>query len=395
MDIATAVPEPGLATRLRTARRDSALTQQEAAARLGIARTTLVAMEKGERSVRPNELIALAQLYGRPVNELLRPTPMPDDFLARFRLRGGQTASEVEVETTESVIVLQRLADDYRELERLTDSPPPRAYLPERSVLARRPTVAGQSVADSERRRLGLGDGPVYNLRDVFEAAAAARIFIMRLPTAVSGLFIQSDALGTCVAVNAKHRPERQRMTLAHEYAHFLDGRGSTEITLQDDVRRRHEEIFANSFAQNFLLPESGLTRRFLEIEQSNDHVTPADLVRLADLFQVSVEALVRRLEDLGLIRSGTWDHLVAQGFAVEEARRLLGLERPDLDEPELPLRYRLLAIRAFADAKLSEGELARFLRVDRTAARAIAQELDDHADIGLQPVDAVPRPTS
>src|SRR5437016_4472323 len=65
---------PALAARLRAARRDADLTQDEVARDLGIARTSLVALEKGERRVKPDELISLARLYGRTVDELLRPS---------------------------------------------------------------------------------------------------------------------------------------------------------------------------------------------------------------------------------------------------------------------------------------------------------------------------------
>jgi len=41
-----------------------------------------------------------------------------------------------------------------------------------------------------------------------------------------------------------------------------------------------------------------------------------------------------------------------------------------------LPLRYQYLAARAYEEGKLTEGELARLLRVDRVAARRLVQEL-------------------
>ena len=46
--------------RLRTARFGVNMTQDAAAASLGMARTTLVAIEKGQRPVRPDETLALA-----------------------------------------------------------------------------------------------------------------------------------------------------------------------------------------------------------------------------------------------------------------------------------------------------------------------------------------------
>ena len=48
-----------LGEQLRGARSGANLTQDAAAASLGMARTTLVAIEKGQRSVRAEELLAL------------------------------------------------------------------------------------------------------------------------------------------------------------------------------------------------------------------------------------------------------------------------------------------------------------------------------------------------
>ena len=50
--------------RLRNARESARITQAESAKSIGVARTTIVAVEKGERRVRTNELQKLASLYG-------------------------------------------------------------------------------------------------------------------------------------------------------------------------------------------------------------------------------------------------------------------------------------------------------------------------------------------
>src|SRR5690348_17253375 len=71
--------------RLQEARKARGLTQQEAADDLGVARTTITAMEKGERTVQPGELRRLAALYGRSVHDLLRQREPVVDFTAQFR----------------------------------------------------------------------------------------------------------------------------------------------------------------------------------------------------------------------------------------------------------------------------------------------------------------------
>ena len=84
---------PSLPMRLRNARRDRGLTQESAASELGLARTSLVALEKGERAVRPEELVAMARLYGRHVDELLRPSRPVEDFVGQFRTSLSRTST--------------------------------------------------------------------------------------------------------------------------------------------------------------------------------------------------------------------------------------------------------------------------------------------------------------
>lgn len=377
-----------LLDRLRAARRARGLTQQDVAERLGLARTTVVAIEKGERPIRPQELIDFARLYDRPVNELLRAAPVPEDFVAQFRLRPGEEHEEGSL--TQAVELLQALADDYVELERLAGAPLPQRYPPEADISSLTPVSAGESLALGERNRLGLGDAPIHHLRQLLETDVGLRIFSLKLPSRVAGLFVASTAYGACIAINASHPGERQRWSLAHEYAHFLAQRLKTEVTVLNGYRRvPTAERFADAFAENFLLPASGLKRRFNEVRQSRrDGVTPADLLHLADLFQVSLEALVRRLENLDLVKSHTWDRLVKAGFRVGEARNMLELAALPPDEDVLPLRYRYLAVQAYLEGDLSEGRFARSLRTDRTSARVLARQLSHR--VGLDESGAV-----
>ena len=359
--------------RLRSARRSSGLTQQDVADRMGIARTTIVAIEKGERPVRAGELAALAQIYDRQINELLRPSPVPTDFVAQFRLAPTPDTSHEPL--ADAASALQRLADDYVEIERIAGAPLPQRYPAEANIRGIPPDRAGETLALSERNRLGLGDGPVLQLRQMLETDVGLRIFSLPLPSKVAGLFVWSAAYGACVAINASHPFERQRWSLAHEYAHFLAQRTTSEVTVLHAYQRVPAgERFADSFAENFLMPSVGLQRRFQEVRQARrDGVTPADLLHLADLYQVSLEALVRRLENLGLVRAHTWDRLANQGFRVNEAREMLELAALPPDREMLPLRFRFLAVEAYLRGEVSEGQFARLLRTDRTTARGLA----------------------
>ena len=101
--------DPNLPKRLRNARRDRGLTQEQVASDLGLSRTSMVALEKGERGVQPTELVALARMYGRPLDELLRPTPPVEDFVGQFRTSLSRSADNEQLEAV--IREVERYAD--------------------------------------------------------------------------------------------------------------------------------------------------------------------------------------------------------------------------------------------------------------------------------------------
>ncbi|MDP9363046.1 MAG: helix-turn-helix domain-containing protein [Chloroflexota bacterium] len=376
-----AVDPVTIGERLAEARRARRLTQQQAAEELGVARTTITAMEKGERRPRPAELLRLAQLYGRRVGDLVRPGPPAGEpsFVVQFRATRAPVADTTDEERDADIRRFQELCRDYVELERLVGAPLPRRYPDPYDVSGTSPERAAEEVASSERNRLGLGDGPIGDPWTLLETDVGLRIFAPPFEgRRIAGMFVYTEEYGGCIAVNGDHPEERRRWTLVHDYAHFLTDRHRPDIAVLQGYRRVPEaERFADAFARFFLLPTSGLTRRFQAMRRAkNGPVTPADLLALSHLFGVSVQAMVWRLEELRLLPAGTWDKLHALGFKPAQARELAGLPPMEPARGALPLRYELLAVQAYDQGLLSEGELARYLRTDRVGARRRVEEL-------------------
>jgi Zn-dependent peptidase ImmA (M78 family)/DNA-binding XRE family transcriptional regulator len=371
-----------LAARLRDAREAAKLTQAQVAAELGVSRPTLIAMEKGTRAVGPAELIKLAQLYGRDVANLLRPSQPPASIRARFRT--GLMTSPNDAELDEAVEELEHFADNYIDLlrrsqGRLPGRPPavrPTDYLG--------PDGAGEALATEERNRLGLGDGPLQWLREVLEVEVGLRIFLLDLPSKVAGVFINLEPLGGCIGVNRNHPPQRRRWTMAHEYAHYLASRDRPEVTRLGSGRVNDSERLAEAFAANFLIPRNGVVRRFHELKQdSGGKATPTTLVQLAHTYRVSVQALCLRLETLDLIRHGTWDKLKDHNFQPRAAIDMLNLAPvPDSGEP-LPYHYRTLATQLYVDGDITESQFAQYLDMSVIDARKEFHKLTSTPDVG------------
>src|SRR5260370_31548404 len=71
--------------RLRIAREAAGINQANAANAIDVARTTLVAIEQGQRRIRMGELQKLAKAYKTSVNALLRQESVHVDLSPRFR----------------------------------------------------------------------------------------------------------------------------------------------------------------------------------------------------------------------------------------------------------------------------------------------------------------------
>ena len=371
-----------LGAQLTSARKARGLTQQAVGDALGLARTTIIALEKGERRPKPGELVQLAALYGREVGELMRPVSLRprDNFIVQFRAARGSLSTDRDERREADVREFEALCRDYVELERLNRSPLPQRYPDVYDISDSDPERAAEEVASSERNRLGLGDGPIGDLWGILEADVGLRIFAQSFSDyRLAGLFVYTEEYGGCISVNSKHPEERRRWTAAHEYGHFLVDRHRAEITIVQTYRRVPEsERFADAFARHFLMPSASLTRRFQTMKRSKDGpITPADVLALAALYQMSFEALMLRLEELRLIRSGAWDELRDKGFKVTEARAILDLPVNSRQLPTLPLRYEALAARAFRNGTLSQERLARMLRTDRVGARERVEALE------------------
>jgi len=365
--------------RLASARRARGLTQQHAAEALGVARTTITAMEKGDRRPRASELFTLARLYGRSLGDLVRPlregeTP---SFVVQFRAAHAGVTPATESKREKDIQRFEELCRWYVDLERMLDAPLPVRHPEEYDISGTSPERAAEAVATAERNRLGLGDGPIGDLWSLLETDVGLRIFAIPMQDRrIAGMFVASSDLGGCVAVNANHPANRQRWTMAHEYWHFLTDRFKAEITVLRNGRVPISERAADAFARHFLMPDSGLTRRFLDLKRAkNGPITPADVLTLAHRYGVSFQAMTLRLEDLELLKLGTWDTLKAHGFKPEVARKLVDLPEREAPYTSLPFRYVTLAARAYEDSLISEGQLARMLATDRISAVLLAKE--------------------
>lgn len=128
----------------------------------------------------------------------------------------------------------------------------------------------------------------------------------------ISGLLYRSPGTAPIVGVNSSNPKVRQRFTVAHELGHLKLHEGH-ELIIERLVRlnfrdatsstaTNQQEIEANRFASELLMPAELLERALQALVESRP-LSDTELVRrLARRFEVSQQAMEYRLANLGML---------------------------------------------------------------------------------------------
>lgn len=365
--------------RLRIARETAGITQADAATGIHVARTTLLAIEKGHRQIRPDELRQLVRLYHTSINEILRRESVHVDLVPRFR----KLSTSTDKASDTAARLLTNLVRAEVELENLLGIRRTRNYPPERPLMPGDVRTQAENDAMELRQWLGLGLTPIQDLVSLLELDIGVRVYVRQLDPSVSGLFAFADEVGACILLNAKHPRERRAQSAGHELGHFVATRHKAEILHTDIEDGSREERYANIFGRAFLTPARTVMQKFREITIGATRLTRRHVILLAHTFGVSREAMVRRLEELRLTKPGTWDWFVANGGITNvQARQVLGDSTlPDVEKhaahSATTLRLNSLAAEAWSQGLLSEGQLARLLHLNRLDLRKILDTVE------------------
>jgi Zn-dependent peptidase ImmA (M78 family) len=125
-----------------------------------------------------------------------------------------------------------------------------------------------------------------------------------------SGFLFQAAGSPPIIGVNANHHPNRKRFTVGHELAHLLlhtktGVHVDRAVLKMRDARAKEgtdeEEIEANKFAAELLMPESFLRADIAELGQiyADDERAISELARR---YGVSAQAMAIRLSSLNLV---------------------------------------------------------------------------------------------
>lgn len=297
--------------------------------------------ETGKSQPTPKVARALARALNVPPTDLLKPSSVRVEFVAYRKGSGLRRKEEAAVENQVERVLEERVA-----LQEVLGQVGP-SQLP----------IRGWRVADLEdaeraaeglRELWGLGIAPIGNvvatledhLIHVVEIEAGEKFDGISAFT----LDAAGRARGAAVVSRRGLVGERQRMNLAHELGHLV----------LDPVEEVDEEKAAFRFGAAFLVPAEALYR---EVGMKRHFVQGEELMMLKVKYGISVQALLYRLQALGIIGGAHY-----RQWCIAINQKGYRKEEPNPLPPERPEWLRRSVIRAMSEGLLSRSRAERLL---------------------------------
>lgn len=268
----------------------------------------------GDRRLSPSEIVAAADALDVPVTLLTGDLPVDGHLGVSLRL--GVFADAVDA-PTEALELADLMMDRHATLDLLLG---PAAVAPRVPVSTDRYALnAGRATADRVRRALQLGREPVADLVGLVESFGFPVLF-HELPEGLHGVNVRDERNGRplrLIVISTRGGWPMQRYTLAHELCHALyDDEGQVILDhLEEPVAL--EEIRAEAFARELLVPRQALAEDLRRMGVSLAS-SPEEWARAVPAMMIKWGASRR-----ALVRS-----LINDGHASDESLRVVGRSR-------------------------------------------------------------------
>jgi Zn-dependent peptidase ImmA (M78 family) len=239
----------------------------------------------------------------------------------------------------------------------------------------------GAKRAREARADLGCSAGaPLGDILELVEDRGGAHAVVLELEDGVAGAYIAKSEL-PLVFVNGDQAITRQRFTLAHEFGHFRMGHSTVvdEHAVIGGVARDPNEVCANAFAAEFLMPREGTTA--WARERVRGRLTLEHVVVFANEYGVSPQAARYAFATAAVLtdeaRAEQLDAEIAEELHVELAS-YLGLE--PLEDRLADAVRRMPRIPPALEHSALGDLLIGAIDIDELAARAgrTAEEIED-----------------
>ncbi len=374
--------------RIAKAREFLGLTQAAVAQRMGLARTTQVAVEQGQRTVSVNELQHYAEILGHPLEYFFAAGSWAEDdgFRAAFRQLAecldavhvgpprppGRPRGPLDPPPEKrALLAFEGLCRDALDLQRLNALAGP--VLPHLPLPLKHSLHEAELLAAALRAPLDRGpEAALIDLRTALETAFGVLAFVLPDTGRLELAAFHHPELGACVLLS-EDSPAALRLALARAFGHLLVAREQAFVSVAGAPTRGAAAGFARLFAGALLAPARGLRRRLAECQCELTDVLPTAIAWLAWHYGVDVELVRARLHS---------QRLMPRVLPAARPEPLHERPRPSLAAASegdgvfrdpgwarLPQHFVFLAVQAFRRGAFDAARLAGYLGVSEELA--------------------------
>lgn len=191
-----------------------------------------------------------------------------------------------------------------------------------------------------------IGIDPIHNIIQLLEDKGIKVIELEDVDTKFDGLATFVNDSIPVIVINQNFSIERKRFTLLHELGHIL-------LNLKE-CEDKQEEQFCNYFASEFLFPAKLVFREFGE---KRKHISLEELKSIQEKYGISIQAIVYKLSELGIIDKEKHKSFHIQLNADKFLKEFVNQEV--FSSPEKSNRFERLVYRALAQEEISISKAA------------------------------------
>jgi len=333
-----------LGARIKQARMLRGLNQRELAARIDRSKTTVSNYEQENTLPDSAKLMEIAEALDIDLSYFLR-SPRVGDIEPVYR-------KFASMNKTEEKAIIERIRDwleRYLEVESILEIDALDFEWPDdfpRSVSSMEEV---EQAALDLRDAWDIGRDPIENLTERLEDHAI-RMGRIDAPEDFDACAVEAEVNGgiPVIVFNADPPGDRQRFSIAHELGHLV-------LRVSEDLK---EEKACNRFSGAFLVPRDVFVN---DVGERRRKLSQRELELLKQKYGVSMQALVYRMKDLGIITESHFGRIFQwfnnAGYKKEEP----GEPVP----PEQPHRFERMVEHALAEGLITRRRAAELLDRD------------------------------
>lgn len=325
--------------RLRQARKMRCMTMSELAEKIGISKQAISKYEAGKMGPDSDILCKIARALNVTKDYFFHPQNVNVEFLAfrakdSLNVKNKAALEEAVKNRIEKDIDIKDVLGLKYQFESC-DYP----YSPKNSEEA-------MDCAKNLRTKWGVGDMGISKVINLLENKGIIVIEV-DYPDSFDGVCGFANTNIPFIVINKNQMAERKRFTLMHELGHLL-------LNVDSLFSQKEQEKICNVFAGEMLIP----SHRFVEaLGKKRKEIPLAELIPLQEEYGISVDALIHKAKETGVISQRKYDGYWAQKKALPEFKAIVETSRIKDEKPQLfnACVHRALALEAITLSKAAE----------------------------------------